>query len=179
MPDGSAPVSISSLATILLTAHGKLFGAATLRDMLNRSNLKIKPDSAWDQASLEWLYAGAFVFVDGVQRHFHTNHNVGLGVAVAREFLSQVERHLVSAGISSPRIAREIDERIRGYERTDMRNGHVEFTVVAAVTGNVPTFTEGTPANLSEYEFSIQFRVLRQTALDFLDDLFHECEIAL
>jgi hypothetical protein len=165
-------ISIHDAATLLLLIHSELFGPKSLRGLLDLCRVRVDDEQDGERASLEWMYFGLFVFVEGIQDNFPQSLNVGIGVAIAREFLSQFEFHLAKAAPNLANVEREIERRIRRCETVRARGyERVGFDVAASVLG-----LQVSPGNLPEgseaYEVSIGANKAYAAGLRAVNDFF-------
>ncbi|HTV59861.1 MAG TPA: hypothetical protein VMJ93_13410 [Verrucomicrobiae bacterium] len=130
-----------------------------------------------ERAWLEWMYFGLFVFVDGIQDNFPVSSNVGVGVAIARELLSQFQFHATKVMPSLTTIQQEIDERIKRYETAGAEHyERIGFAAAAAVLG-LEAAPGTVPQSLEAFEFSIGANKFHIGALKAVNDFFKEYRI--
>ncbi|MFZ3216512.1 MAG: hypothetical protein WA192_10675 [Candidatus Acidiferrales bacterium] len=170
-------ISIHDVATPLLLVHSELFGPKTLRALLDLCKVQVRDEQEEERASLEWMYFGLFVFVEGIQDNFPHSLNVGIGVAIAREFLSQFEFHLANAAPNLANLEREIERRIRHYE-TAKAGGFekVGFDVATSVLG-LQVQPGNVPEGFEAYEVSIGANKARVAGLKAVNDFFRNHKI--
>jgi hypothetical protein len=168
--EGDSPITIGDIATVLLAVQREFFGRENLARLTDLCRIQFRSEIELANALTEWHLFGLYVIVSGIQNNFSQTHNVGVGVAIAREFLDQFVR-LPQSGVRRS----DIDHRIKLYESVETTQGceRVQFAVAGLVLGQ--SAKPGMiPKGMEAYEFSIAANRIYIGVLKAVNDVFSE-----
>jgi hypothetical protein len=176
-------VTIRDAATLLTAMLDEFFGEESLKKLLGHCKIRFPSDTELAKALREWHWFGLYVIVEGIQNNFSQTHDVGVGVAIAREFLSQYFARLPQLNFRWADILvteNDVDQRIKLYESVETTQGYerVQFAVAGLVLGS--SAKPGMiPESVEAYEFSIAANRTYIGVLKAVNDFFSEYRLAL
>jgi hypothetical protein len=169
-------MSIKDAATLLLLMHGSFFSDKELLTATKLCQITFKSDEEHARALWEWFYFGLHVIVEGIQDNNRGSEDVGM--AIARQLLSECFFHLNQSGLETTELAAresEIHQRLDRYNAV-VRTGKLErvgLTAAASVLG-VDVSPGNIPKTIEAYEFGICVNQSHSACLKLVNEFFGE-----